>query len=377
MPPLRSLGERGDHGAARGHVDAGRQGLGREDHLHETLLEELLDQLLPGRQDSGVVGRNAAQQGIVMAPVPHRLRSGRHEGIQALLDPGLLLGGHQADLAQIAHGLVAAASAEDEIDGREHLPLRHLRHHEAQRWGLGLRGSRGFRSAAVAPFGGPPDLAVRVKPCSLVVEQGMEALGAAEAELQRHRPEVAHDEPGRPVDRLDPIGQLPGIGHRRREGHQLHHRRAMNDRFLPDRPALGVVHVVALIEHHGLHVGQGVIARLGLGVQHVPEDLRGHHDDGGLPIHGEVPGHQTDAFRPELLAEVPQLLVREGLERRCVKDLLTVGQGAVNGVLTNQGLARAGGGTHHHGVALIQGLNRLQLKVIEAEGEQLLEGRHL
>ena len=205
----------------------------------------------------------------------------------------------------------------------------------------------------------------------------METLRAAEAELQRHRPEIAHDEPGRPVDRLDPIGQLPGIGHRRREGHQLDHRRAMNDRFLPDGSALGVVHVVALVEHHGLHVGQGVIALVGLGVEHVSEDLRGHDDDGGLPIHGEVPGHQTDAFRPELLAEVPELLVRERLERRCVEDLLTVGESAVNRVLANQGFARAGGSTHHHRVALVQGLNRLELKVIEAEGKQLLEGRHL
>ena len=100
-------------------------------------------------------------------------------------------------------------------------------------------------------------------------------------------------------------------------------------------------------------------------------------DDGGLPIHGEVPGHQTDAFRPELLAEVPELLVRERLERRCVEDLLTVGESAVNRVLANQGFTRAGGSTHHHRVALVQGLNRLELKVVEAEGKQLLEGRHL
>ena len=48
MPPFGSLGQGRNHRAAGRHVDARRQGLRREDHLHQPLLEELLDQLLPG-----------------------------------------------------------------------------------------------------------------------------------------------------------------------------------------------------------------------------------------------------------------------------------------------------------------------------------------
>jgi hypothetical protein len=113
-----------------------------------------------------------------------------------------------------------------------------------------------------------------------------------------------------------------------------------------------------------------------LRVEHVAEDLGGHHHDPRLPVEAEVAGEQPHVGVTELVAEVAQLLVGEGLERRCVEHLAAMGQGAVDGVLTHQGLARAGGGAHHHGMALVQGVDRLVLKGIEREGEQLLQGRH-
>jgi hypothetical protein len=75
-------------------------------------------------------------------------------------------------------------------------------------------------------------------------------------------------------------------------------------------------------------------------------------------------------------AEIAQLLVGEGLQRRRVEDAAAMGQGAVDGVFTHQRLAAAGGGADHHRMALVERIDRLQLETIEREGEQLPEGRH-
>ena len=212
---------------------------------------------------------------------------------------------------------------------------------------------------------------------AFVVEQGVEPLGAAEAEGQRHRPEIAEHQPGGTVHPFNPVGELTGIGHRGREGHQLHRGGAMDDRFLPDRAALGVVHVVALVEHHRLHVMEGVIGlAIDLRIEHVAEDLGGHHHHAGLAIEAQVTGEQAHVLGTELVAEITQLLVGKGLERGGVKHLAPVGQGPVDGVLAHQGLAGAGGGAHHHRVADVQRIDRLQLEGIEREGEELAQGRH-
>ena len=56
---------------------------------------------------------------------------------------------------------------------------------------------------------------------------------------------------------------------------------------------------------------------------------------------------------------------------------MSMGECPVNGIFSNQCFARARGGAHHHRMALVEGIDRLQLEGIEGEGEQLIEGRHL
>ena len=43
----------------------------------------------------------------------------------------------------------------------------------------------------------------------------------------------------------------------------------------------------------------------------------------------------------------------------------------MDGVLTDQGFSRSCGRTDHHGMALVQSVDRLQLKVIQRERKQL------
>ena len=108
-----------------------------------------------------------------------------------------------------------------------------------------------------------------------------------------------------------------------------------------------------------------------LGIQHVPEDLGGHHHDRGVPVDTEITGHQAHVLRSELLPEIPQLLIGESLQRCGVKNFLAMGHGPMDGVLAHKRLARSRGSTHHHGMALVQSVDRLQLKIIQREGKQL------
>ena len=54
--------------------------------------------------------------------------------------------------------------------------------------------------------------------------------------------------------------------------------RRVDDDLLPHRPAVGVLQVVDLVEHHP---GQ-VVERRRVGVDHVPQDLGGHHHHPGV-----------------------------------------------------------------------------------------------
>ena len=94
---------------------------------------------------------------------------------------------------------------------------------------------------------------------------------------------------------------------------------------------------MALIEHHRLHIRQRIVALLCLGVEHVAEDLGGHHHHPGFAIHAQVAGHQADILRTKLLTEITQLLVRQRLQRCGVEDLLTMGNRPVDGVFAHQG----------------------------------------
>ena len=76
MATLCAFGQRRNHRGARGHVDARRQRFCGKHHLHQTLLEQLLNQLLPGREDSCMVRSNATQQGISVNAIANSFRIG-------------------------------------------------------------------------------------------------------------------------------------------------------------------------------------------------------------------------------------------------------------------------------------------------------------
>lgn len=74
------------HHGPRGHVDAERQGLGREDRLHQTPYEQLLDDLLERRQHARVVRGDAPLQAFEPLVVPEDMKVLAGDGGGPLLD---------------------------------------------------------------------------------------------------------------------------------------------------------------------------------------------------------------------------------------------------------------------------------------------------
>ena len=173
-----------------------------------------------------------------------------------------------------------------------------------------------------------------------------------------------------PAHRLDPGGDLLGVRHRRREAHEGHLGREVDDDLLPHRPAVAVLQVVHLVEHDVLQAVEGGRRR----VDHVAQHLRGHHHDRCVAVHRVVTGEQAHGARSVAAREIAVLLVRQRLQRRGVEDLPARGERALDRVLRDQRLARARRRCHQHAVAGVEGVERALLELVEGEAAPGLEG---
>ena len=299
--PLRELV---DHHRPGRHVDAERQRLGGEDRLHESGGEALLDRLLERRHHAGVVGGNAGferREPTVVAEhrevlVGQPLHAAFGDGADLLA----VLGGRQAHprLGAALHRVLARRAAEDEVDGGQQATAVELIDDvEPSRRRVALAGAvaRAGRAAGGALV---EELAARV---GTAVDQGRDQVEPlARAVVDREEVDqldgspVLEDRRRRAPDGRQPIGQLVGVGHRGREAHQLHVERRVDDDLLPHGTPVGVLEVVHLVEHHEPQPVERPRAR----VDHVAQDLGGHHHHRGVAVDGVVAGQQTDAVRP-------------------------------------------------------------------------------
>jgi len=147
-----------EHHATGRHVDAQGERLGGEDDLDQPADERLLDALLERGQQAGVVGRDAAAQGLGEAAVVKGVQVGVAQGRRVPrrdLVKGRALGvGRQAQAGvhQLGDRLVAAGAAEDEVDGRQQpLALKFLDRGVPARHQGGGRGGVGPDRPAVLP----------------------------------------------------------------------------------------------------------------------------------------------------------------------------------------------------------------------------------
>ncbi len=392
------LGQLLDHDRAGGHVDAEREGLGREHHLAEAADEELLHALLERRQHARVVRRDPAGQAVeevvvaqhvqvVVGQVPAALLDERVD-LVPLVRPGQAYAGGQA----LRDRGVAADPAEDEDDRRQQpfavQPVddvdpagdpdaaavadaaRVLR-------GAGLalprRPAVAHQPAAGEVVAGDPDQLV-VDRGALLHEAGRRVdVGAREQVVhpaadhdvlvERDRPLLLDDGGGVPADRLQPLAELLGVGHGRGQRDQGHRLGQVDDDLLPHRTPVTVGEVVHLVHHHVAEAQQ----RPGPGVQHVPQDLGGHHDHRRLAVHAVVAGEQPDLVLAVAGHEVVELLVGQRLDRRRVERLAPGREREVDRELADDRLAGAGGRGHQDPAPVLDLLAGPDLEVVERE----------
>ena len=157
MPAAVELLQLFDDDAARRHVDAQRERLRREDHLHQSLFKQAFDYLPEQRDHAGVMGREALLQRepepgelqrleILLAQLP-----GDHLVDDGADAPHLVLGGEfQPRIDALLDGLIAAVAREYEIDAGKHVEIVELVDHRPALGRVALRRRVAPRMATAA-----------------------------------------------------------------------------------------------------------------------------------------------------------------------------------------------------------------------------------
>ena len=311
-PTVRPLGQALQDDRPGRHVDAERHRLRREDDLAEPALEEQLDEPLEARQDPGVVEPDTEAQRLEHTLVERGLGDGRalaeHLADRRVHFP-LLRGSEQALPfgEDVLHCPLASDPAEDEVDGRQPSPRgeridqdRRMNHASRVPPAPGVRTARLVADHPCTPG---------ADPCELVDL----ASQVRDDVRERHRSMRVVDGDDRPMDDRDPIGDLLDVGDGRREPDEHDVARSADDDLFPHGAASLVAHVVALVEHDVAEIVEAAP------VERIPEDLRGHDEDGGVRIHLDVAGEDPDRVRAERAGEIGELLVGERLERGRVR----------------------------------------------------------
>jgi hypothetical protein len=195
-----------------------RQRLGGEHRLDQPLDEQLLDDLLEGRQHAGVVCGDAALQAVQPVPVAeHAEVLARDRGGAALddvADPLGLLGGVEPQLAvqALLDRRGAAGPAEDEGDGRQQAlgvqPAQHVRAADDRPAVAAARLAPAGPAAGRQPplvAGQPLELRVHL----LALEQVVEPRAHQHVLPQRHRPVLLDDDLGVAAHRCPATRRTP------------------------------------------------------------------------------------------------------------------------------------------------------------------------
>ena len=295
-------------------------------------------------------------------------------GRRDLVDAGalVLVGEVEPGRHAGASGLLALGPAEDEVDRRQQVAVVQL----LDRVDPAGRGEGALAAplripvlATVAPephrarvepqcVGVGPTVHDRRQQAELVVGDVVDVVEVVEL----HRPAILDHGTGGPADGLDPVGELDGVAHRRREAHQLHVVREVDDDLLPHGAPIRVLQVVHLVEHH-----HGEVVEFTLRVDHVAQHLGGHHHRRGVAVDRVVTGEQTDAGVTVDLGEVVELLVRERLDRSGVERPPPVAECRRDAVLGDHRLAAPCRRRDDHVLAGVERVDRLDLEAVERE----------
>ena len=334
------------HDGPGGHVDAERQGFCGEDGLDQSGGEQFLDDFLEGGQHAGVVRGDATLEGQDPVVVPEDREVlvgdvGGSAGRDVFDDPCLVGRGEaQAGAQALLNGGVAACPAEDERDrGQQACRVEPVDDLGPVRRRVALRPV----AATSWPAGGLPDGLAVCQPDEVRVDLAVAVVGEQVVQPsarqhvlpQRDRTVLVDDDLGAAAHLGEPVAELLGVADRRGQRDDADALRKVDDHLFPNGAPLPVSEVMHLVEDHVAQVLQCGRAR----VEHVPQDLGGHHDDGRVAVDGVVAGEQPNGVAVVAPYEVVVLLVGQRLDRRGVEALLVRLQREVDRVLADDGLA--------------------------------------
>ena len=392
-----------EHDGARRHVDAEGERLGREHDLDQLAQEQLLDDLFERGQQAGVVRCDASLEVVEPVVVAEHREVFVEQGAGALLDDRSYLDAllvrcqPHAAAPDLLHGGIAADPAEDEEDrGQKVRPGQQLDHVGAVETLDALHVRRAHRPlaalvraatrrlvAAVARTAHRLRLAVAVEVRSLerpdahellvhlrrgdagsVVEQRQQVAAHQDVLLERHRADLGHDHLGVATDRVEPVAELLGVGHRRRERDQTYALRQVDDDLLPHRPAEAIGEVVHLVHHDVAEAPQ----RGRVGVEHVAKHLGGHHHDPRVAVDVRVAGEKAHLVGAVHLLQLAELLIRQRLDGRRVERLVArLAHREMDGELADDRLAGARGRCDQDASTLFECAASRQLEGVERE----------
>lgn len=158
-----------------------------------------------------------------------------------------------------------------------------------------------------------------------------------------------------------PLCKLGCVRHGSRQKDHLDGRGQENYTLLPHNSSLTILHVMNLIKYNP----SNLLDHLGTPVEHGPEDLGRHDQACGIRLERHITRHQPDIC--ELLAELPVLLVAQGLERGGVDDPLLVAERHGDGVLGDNGLPSRGVRGDEHRLVPLQARDGDALEGVELE----------
>jgi hypothetical protein len=182
---------------------------------------------------------------------------------------------------------------------------------------------------------GQPDQ-FRVDLVVLVVGEQVVQPPAGEHVLpERDRAVLVNDDLGAAAHLGEPVAELLGVAYRGGQGDDADRLGQVDDHLFPDGTPRPVGEIMHLVEDHVTEILQRGRAR----VEHVPQDLGGHHHDGGVAVDRVVAGEQADRSGVVTAQQVVVLLVGQRLDRRGVKALAVVLQREVDSELADDGLA--------------------------------------
>ena len=383
-PHAVELVQRVEDHRPRRHVDPQRERLRREDQLHQVRREHPLHDLLYRREEPRVVVPDPTHEQAVElleGRLPDEAVPFAHVG-EHVVGPLPFLLRQEVPEDVVLRPLLALPAREDEVEGRELAVRLDVVEELPPPQPLPLAVEEVLLAAARDP---PPVLPARpARATELLVhlfqvrERSDPEPLQVEVVRQGHRPAQLLDHVDRNLpDVPDPRRELAQVRDRRREAHEADVLRREDDRLLPDRPALLVVDVVDLVEDDVVDLPEPPRVL----EDRVAQDLRRHDERLRLGVDRDVAGEDADAVSV-YPREVAELLVREGLHRGGVDDPPPLAHAAVEGVFGDERLSGARGRADEDGVALVEGVDRLDLEVVQQEAvvrerrSRVAVGRH-